>query len=82
MNTISCYGCEGFGHIKVECPTFLKKQKKGLSITWSGLDDEREGEITNKIMTLIGKYKYGSESSDEDISEEELVATYRLLYAK
>lgn len=27
------FDCEGFGHIKVEYPTFLKKQIKGLPIT-------------------------------------------------
>lgn len=26
---IQCHECEGLDHIKVECPTFLKKQKKG-----------------------------------------------------
>lgn len=24
-----CFECEFFGHIKEECPTFLKRQKKG-----------------------------------------------------
>lgn len=31
---IQCHKCEGFYHIKVECPTFLKKYKNGMSITW------------------------------------------------
>jgi hypothetical protein len=26
---VRCFECEGFEHIKSECPTFLKKQKKG-----------------------------------------------------
>lgn len=37
---IQYFECEGFGHMKAECPTFLKKQKKGMSITWSDSDDE------------------------------------------
>lgn len=32
---IQCHGCEGFGHIRAECPMYLKKQKKGQSISWS-----------------------------------------------
>lgn len=39
---IKCFECEGFSHIKTECPTFLKKQKKGMSITWSKSGDESE----------------------------------------
>ena len=31
---IQCHECEGFGHIKAECPTFMKKQKKGMVVTW------------------------------------------------
>ena|ERR1044072_6168094 len=30
-----CHECEGYGHIKSECPIFLKKQKKGMVVTWS-----------------------------------------------
>ncbi|XP_062080215.1 uncharacterized protein LOC133784967 [Humulus lupulus] len=30
--------CEGFGHIQSECANTLKKNKKGLNVTWS--DDE------------------------------------------
>lgn len=47
---------------------FLKKWKKGLSITGFDYDDEIEGEITNKVMAFIGKYDSCSEYNDEDIS--------------
>ena len=40
---IQCYECEGFGHIKAECPTFLKKEKKGWSTSWSEDDFSSEG---------------------------------------
>ncbi|PNX74790.1 gag-protease polyprotein [Trifolium pratense] len=33
---VQCHECEGYGHIKSECPTFLKKQKKGLTVTCVG----------------------------------------------
>lgn len=67
-----CYECEEFAHIKIECSTFLKKQKKRFSITWSNSDDESEGQITNKVMAFIEKYDSCSESNDEDISTEQL----------
>jgi hypothetical protein len=39
---VSCFECEGFGHIKFECPTFLKKQKKGMTISLSDSEEENE----------------------------------------
>lgn len=77
---IKCHEFEGFGHIKDECPTFLKKQKKGMSITWSYYDDESEEQITNKMMTFIGKSESGTEYSHEEITNEELAETYKFLY--
>src|ERR1043165_9220007 len=29
---VQCHGCEGYGHIRAECPTFLKKQRKGMNV--------------------------------------------------
>src|ERR1044072_539484 len=48
---IQCPECEGYGHIKAECPTFLKKQKKGLVVTGSDeeTDDESEDVTTNVV---------------------------------
>ena len=39
---IQCHGCEGFGHIRAECPTYLKKQRKNLFVTWSEEDSESD----------------------------------------
>ena len=50
---IQCHGCEGFGHIKAECPTYLKKQKKGLAVTWSDEDSESESEENAKHITAL-----------------------------
>lgn len=69
--------CEGFGYIKTRCPTLLKKQKNGLSITWSKSDDKSKREIANKVMTFTGKYESCSEASDEEISK--LAKSYREL---
>lgn len=77
-NKVRCFECEGFGHIKVEWPTFLKKQKRGLSSTW--LDPDSESETANSVMAFTRKFESKSVSSDEDMTDEELVATYMLLY--
>ena len=33
-----CFGCQGYGHVKSECPTFLRSKGKAMAITIS--DDE------------------------------------------
>ena len=33
-----CFGCQGYGHIKFECPTYLRSKGKAMAITLS--DDE------------------------------------------
>lgn len=50
-----------------------------MSITWFDYDDESERDIANKVMAFTRKYDFYSEFSDEDISEEELFDTYRLI---
>lgn len=51
-NGAQCFECEGIGHIKAECPNFLKKQKNGLSATWS--DYESVEETANIGMAYSG----------------------------
>ena len=33
-----CFGCQGYGHMKSKCPTFLKFKGKAMTVTLS--DDE------------------------------------------
>ena len=33
-----CFGCQGYGHMKSECPTFLRSKGKVMAVTLS--DDE------------------------------------------
>ena len=33
-----CYGCQGYGHLKFECPAFLRSKGKAMALTLS--DDE------------------------------------------
>ena len=40
-----CFGCQGYGHMKSECPTYLKSKGKAIAITLSDgevSDDESE----------------------------------------
>ncbi|MCI64208.1 gag-protease polyprotein, partial [Trifolium medium] len=46
-----CHECEGYGHIRTECATYLKKQKKSLVVSWS--DEESEGEVENESAKHI-----------------------------
>ena len=33
-----CFGCQGYGHMKFECPTYLRSKSKAMAVTLS--DDE------------------------------------------
>ena len=33
-----CFGCQGYGHMKFECPTYLRSKGKDMVVTLS--DDE------------------------------------------
>lgn len=68
--------------LKLNVLNFLKKQKKGIPITWSDSNDESEEETANKVMAFIGKYKFTSESSNEEINDEELAFKRKLLYTQ
>ncbi|MCI46629.1 gag-protease polyprotein, partial [Trifolium medium] len=56
---VQCYECEGYGHTRTECATYLKKQKKGLTVSWSDEDDseeELESVTAKHITALTGRY--------------------------
>ena len=35
---LQCFGCQGYGHMKSECPTYLKSKGKVMAVTFN--DDE------------------------------------------
>jgi len=82
---VQCHDCEGYGHIRTECATYLKKQKKNLDIYWSD-EDNSEGEVENEysknVTTLTGIYMFDAESGDEKLTYEELAISYKELYTK
>lgn len=79
---VKFFECEGFGHIKIECPAFLRKQKKGFSVALRNFAYENEGETSNGVITFTRKHEPRSESTNDSLNEEDLAATYRLLYTK
>jgi len=36
-----CFGCQGYGHVRSECPTYLRSMGKVMIVTLS--DDEESG---------------------------------------
>lgn len=82
---VQCHKCEGYGHIRTECTTYLKKQKKSLAVSWSD-EDNWEGEVENEyaknVTALTGVYMSDDESGDEELSYEELVISYKDPYTK
>jgi hypothetical protein len=78
LKGIQCHECEGYGHIRAECGTYLKKQKKSLDATWSD-ESETEGESTNLVTALTGRWGSDEDSSDDEVTFDELATTYRKL---
>ncbi|KAK2374736.1 gag-protease polyprotein [Trifolium repens] len=72
---VQCYECEGFGHIRIQCPIFLRKQKKGLAAILSDSEDEAEDEDINNAFSGMfetsnnGNFKCftNTEDSDEEL---------------
>ena len=69
-----CFGCQGFGHMKQECPTYLKNIGKGkaLAATLSDIEpeddsDNEDDEILNTFTATINPTK----GIVEDVDEEE-----------
>ena len=72
-----CFGCQGFGHMKQECPTYLKTigKSKELAATLSNTKpeddfDNKDDGILNAFTTTINSTEGIVEDMDE---EEELV---------
>jgi hypothetical protein len=77
---VKCYECDGYGHIRTECGTYLKKQKMSLAATWS--DESDTEEAANLVTALTGRWGSDEDSSDGEVTFEELASTYRELCHK
>ncbi|GAU38940.1 hypothetical protein TSUD_372690, partial [Trifolium subterraneum] len=79
---IQCHECEGYGHIRTECGTYLRKQKKSLVVSWSDEEEsegEKDFEAANHVRVLTGIVESDTESCDEELTFEELATTYKEL---
>ena len=68
-----CFGCHGFGHMKQECPTYLKSigKSKALVATLSDIDpeddsDNKDDGILNAFTATVNP----TEGIVEDVDEE------------
>ena len=79
-----CFGCQGYGHMKSECPTYLKSKGKAMTVTLS--DDEvsdnefgcdKDGNfiaftitaIVNESVSAKGNPSDGELSEDANLQE-------------
>ena len=75
-----CFGCQGFGHIKQECPTYLKTigKRKALATTLSDTEprddsDNKDDGILNAFTATINH----TEGIVEDVDQEEELVGYK-----
>ena len=80
---VQCYECEGHGHIRTECATFQKKQKKSLTSAWHDediSDKVSEYEPSKRVTAFTGRVLSDTESCDEELAYDDLAASYKDLY--
>ena len=81
---LQCFGCQGYGHMKSECPTYLKSKGKAMAVTLSdGKDSDDESEcdedgnfiaftttvVVNESISAEGNPSNGKLSEDADLQE-------------
>ena len=69
-----CYKCQGFGHMKHECPTYLKSIGKSKALTDTLSDTEPEDDSDNKDDGILNTFTTTINPTDgivEDVVEEE-----------
>ena len=73
-----CFGCQGYGHMKSKCPTYLKPKDKAMAITLSDdevSDDEsscdEDGNFITFTTTIVVNERVSTKEnlSDEDLFE-------------
>ena len=75
-----CFGCQGFGHMKQECPTYLKTigKRKALATTLSDTEprddsDNKDDGILNAFTATVNH----TEGIVEDVDQEEELVGYK-----
>ena len=67
-----CFGCQGFGHMKHECPTYLKSIGKSKALTATLSDTEPKDDSDNEDDRILNAFTATINPTD-GIEEEELV---------
>ena len=63
-----CFGCQGYGYVKSECPTFLRSKGKAMVVT---LSDEDGNFITFTATAIVDESGVVEENpSDRELSED------------
>ncbi|NCG69390.1 hypothetical protein GWJ21_16490, partial [Bacillus coagulans] len=73
-----CFGCHGFGHMKNECPTYLKSIGKSKALAATLSDTEPEDDSDNEDDGILNAFTASVNSTEgivEEEEEEELVDT-------
>ena len=72
-----CFGCQGFGHMKHKCPTYLKSIGKSKALAATMSDTEPEEDSDNEDDRILNAFNATINPTDEIVEdvdkEEELV---------
>ena len=72
-----CFGCQGFGHMKHECPTYLKSigKSKALAVTLSDTkpEDDSDNEVDGILIAFTATVNPTNGIVEDVVEEEELV---------
>ena len=69
-----CFGCQGFGHMKQECPTYFKTIGKSKALAATMSNTEPDDDSNNKddgILSAFTTTVNPTEGIVEDVNEEE-----------
>ena len=69
-----CFGCQGFGHMKHECPTYLKSIRKSKALAATLSDTEPDEDFDNEDDGILNAFTATVNPTDgivEDVDEEE-----------
>ena len=69
-----CFRCQGFGHMKYECPTYLKSIGKSKTLAATLSDTEPEEDSDNEDDGILNAFTATIDPTDgivEDVIEEE-----------
>ena len=74
-----CFGCQGYGHMKSECPTYLKSKCKAMAVTLSDsevsddkLECDKDGNFIAFTATTVVNESISAEEnpSNGELSED------------